>query len=110
MKPLLMSRIYCGRDSFVLDENDVVLYNGHIYQVLTRTKVDGWHKSPLKLSKTNASLLIRRGILKTNEEFSKEQTLMRQMILDNLTFYYFDMEKFKEFTNTSKLMITKEDT
>ena len=101
MKPLLMSRIYCGRDSFVPDENDVVLYNGHIYQVLTRTKMDGWHKSPFKLSKTNATLLIRRGVLKTDEEFSKEQKLARKMISDNLTFYYFDIEKFKEFTNTS---------
>ena len=98
MKDKILSRVYCGRESFEPNENDVVLWNGAIYQVLTRRKIDDWSRCPLKLSKTNANLLIRKGVLKTDEEFSKRQKAARKMISNNLTFYYFDMERFKELT------------
>ena len=98
MQNTILSRVYCGKESFEPNENDVVLWNGVIYQVLTRAKVAGWYSCPLKLSKTKANLLIRKGVLKTDEEFSKRQKAERRMISNDLTFYYFDMEKFKEMT------------
>lgn len=99
MKNQLMSRIYCGKESFIPDENDVILWNGVVYQVLTRFRsANGWDKIPLRLSKTNANLFIRKGVLKTNERFTTEQKMNRRMISTNLTFYYFDMERFKELT------------
>ena len=53
----------CGRETFNLNEKDVIMYNGACYQLITR-KVDvGWKQSTPVVAKAKAKKLIKDGLL-----------------------------------------------
>ena len=93
-----MSRIYIYHYSFVPDENDIIMFNGVLYQILTRTK----NETPMRFPKTTFQLLLRKGVLKKNKD--RDIKTREQWYLHNpkLTFYYFDMQRFRELTGTSQ--------
>lgn len=96
MKNNIMSRIYCYHDSFIPDDNDIIMYNGVVYQVLTRRK----NGVPFRFSKSNFKLLSSKGVLKTSTEFERKVRKTYMFVSKNLSFYYFDMERFRELTGT----------
>lgn len=61
--------VKCGRKIIVLDENDVIMFNGACYQITTQLKVDGWYSYPFKIAKGTAEKLINKGqLMKLREE------------------------------------------
>lgn len=74
------------------------MYNGVLYQILTRTK----NGAPSRFPKTTFQLLLHKGVLKTDKK--RDILTRKQWFLYNpkLTFYYFDMNRFRELTGTSQ--------
>ncbi len=100
MKNNIMSRIYCYHDSFIPDENDIIMFNGVVYQVLTRRK----NGVPLRFTKSNFKLLSSKGVLKTSSEFEWKVRKIYMLMSHRLSFYYFDMDRFRELTGTPQPM------
>lgn len=92
--------IYCYHDSFIPDDNDIIMYNGVVYQVLTRRK----NGVPFRFSKSNFKMLSSKGVLKTSLEFERKVRKTYMLVSKNLSFYYFDMERFRELTGTPQPM------
>ena len=72
------------------------MYNGVLYQILTRTK----NGAPSRFPKTTFQLLLRKGVLKTDKK--RDILTRKQWFLEStsLSFYYFDMTRFRELTGT----------
>lgn len=63
--------VKCGRKTIVLDENDVIMFNGVCYQITTQLKVDGWYSYPFKIANGKAEKMIKRGeLVKVKEDGS----------------------------------------
>ena len=55
--------VKCGRREYDVTENDVVLYNGSCYQIITKNTGSGWDEYPVILAKAKAVKLIKEGAL-----------------------------------------------
>lgn len=90
-------QIKVGRDVIWIDDKDVVLDNGSIIQLLTKTKVSGWYQYPLKMSKKLFKDLKDCGFLYTNETL---QNQYRRKFCDasasGLTYYKFRINRMAE--------------
>jgi len=57
-------KIKCGRVEYELNENDIVMYNGACYQLITRRVWKGFNQTVPIISKSKAIKLIKDGLLK----------------------------------------------
>jgi hypothetical protein len=53
----------CGRETFQLTNEDVIMYNGSIYQLITKRAGIGWNASVPVVAKAKATKLIKDGLL-----------------------------------------------
>lgn len=56
--------VKCGRDEFELNKEDIIMYNGACYQIITRKKYSGYNFIPPTIAKNKAIKLIKDGLLK----------------------------------------------
>ncbi|PGO60657.1 hypothetical protein [Priestia megaterium] len=59
--------IKCGRETFQLTSEDVIMYNGSIYQLVTKRAGVGWGRHIPVIAKTKAIELIKKGLIKRVE-------------------------------------------
>lgn len=57
-----------GRNEFDITNEDIVFFNGTIYQVTTKKIHEGWHSYSPKMSKTQFEKLLKRKALVLIEE------------------------------------------
>lgn len=90
-----MANLKVGREIYDINENDVVLFNGACWQLITRKVFSGWHKYSPTMSKILCEKLLKKNILiltKKEGEYVTESG--KQM---GLYYYKFDVEKLNEF-------------
>ena len=58
-----MTELKIGRYVFNIDENDVVLFNGACWQLMTKQIRNGWHYYPPKMSKATCEKFVKKNIL-----------------------------------------------
>ena len=90
-----MAELKFGRNVFDITDEDVVMFNGACWQLISQKIFDGWYDYPPKVSKTMCEKFVKKGILVI---YRKEQEYVtqdgRQM---GLYYYKFDMDKLNEF-------------
>lgn len=55
--------IKCGRKECELSNQDVVMWNGAIYQVITKRNFGSWHSDTPIIARAKAEKMIKEGIL-----------------------------------------------
>lgn len=90
-----MAELKIRRRTFNITGDDVVMYNGACWQLMSQTYFDGWHRTTPIMSKTMCEKFVKKNILVM---YKKEREYVttdgRQM---GLYYYKFDMEKLNEF-------------
>lgn len=90
-----MAELKFGRNVFNITDEDVVMFNGACWQLISQKIFDGWYDYHPKVSKTMCEKFVKKGILVM---YKKEQEYLtqdgRQM---GLYYYKFDMAKLNEF-------------
>lgn len=61
-----------GREEIDINENDLILDNGSIYQFENRYSGIGWNKYPMRLPKTLFKELLKINGIYTNEELKEK--------------------------------------
>lgn len=56
-------KIKCGHTEFDLGSNDVIMYNGACYQIITQEYTKGWGRFTPSIAKAKAKKMIRDGLL-----------------------------------------------
>ena len=57
-------KVKCGRREIILDEKDIIMFNGACYQIITKKIGVGWEATTPIIGKTKAKELIKNGLLK----------------------------------------------
>lgn len=95
-----MAKLKVGRNVFDINENDIVLFNGACWMLLTRKIIKGWHDYSPTVSKALCKKLVKKNVLVM---FKKEREYLtsdgEQM---GLYYYKFDMEKLEEYLDSNK--------
>lgn len=95
-----MAELKVGRNVFDINENDVVLFNGACWMLLTRKIGKEWHYYNPTVSKALCQKLLKKDILVM---FKKEREYLtsdgKQM---GLYYYKFDMEKLEKYLDSNK--------
>ena len=90
-----MAELKFGRNVFDITDEDVVMFNGACWQLISQKIFDGWYDYYPKVSKTMCEKFVKKGILVM---YKKEQEYLtqdgRQM---GLYYYKFNMAKLNEF-------------
>lgn len=84
-----------GRHLYDINENDVVMFNGACWQLITRSIFSGWHSYPPTVSKVICEKFVKKGILvlyKKEREYTTAEG--KQM---GLYYYKFDINKLKDY-------------
>lgn len=90
-----MAELKIGRQVFDITENDVVMFNGACWQLITQTIHSGWNDYYPTVSKILCEKLLKKNILilvKKEREYTTESG--KQM---GLYYYKFDMDKLNEY-------------
>lgn len=92
-----MAELKVGRNVFDINENDVVLFNGACWMLITRKLRKEWHDYSPTVSKVLCEKFVKKNILVM---FKKE----REYIASNgeqmgLYYYKFDIGKLEEYLN-----------
>lgn len=92
-----MAKLKIGRKFFDITENDVVLFNGACWQLVTQKLFKDWHYYYPKMSKTLCEKLLKKNILflvKKEGEYVTESG--KQM---GLYYYKFNVGKLMNFSS-----------
>lgn len=76
-----------------LNENDLILYNGACYQIVTKSVREGWYSYPAIINKLLFEKLKELDIVYTNEELDK---LAKNQYIIDCTLYKVDIKKLSE--------------
>lgn len=90
-----MTKLKIGRIFFDIDENDIILFNGACWQLITKVVWSGWHGCYPTVSKKLCEKFVKKDILVL---FRKEGEYLtsdgKQM---GLYYYKFDMKKLDDY-------------
>ena len=90
-----MAELKIGRQVFDITKNDVVIFNGACWQLMSRTVRSGWYDCHPTVSKTLCEKLLKKDILilmeKKDEYITKDGKQMGRY------YYKFDMDKLNEY-------------
>lgn len=92
-----MAVLKIGRHEVDINENDVVLFNGVCWQLITREIPDRWHSHPIKMSIALCNKLIKKNVLcmvKKEREYTTQDG--QQM---GLYYYKFNMDNLENIWN-----------
>ena len=90
-----MAELKIGRRVFDITENDVVLFNGACWILITQTYFADWHNHYPLMSKTMCEKFVKKNILVM---FKKEGEYLTQDGKQMGMYYYkFDMDKLNEY-------------
>lgn len=90
-----MAELKIGRRVFDITENDVVMFNGACWQLITQTVHSGWHDYYPTVSKTLCEKLLKKDILILTKKKDEYTTLEGKQM--GLYYYKFDMDKLNEY-------------
>ena len=95
-----MIKLKINRREYEITENDVVLFNGACWQLITQKCFDGWFYAIPSMSKTICEKFVKKNILIM---FKKEKEYITSEGKQMGYYYYkFDMEKLEEYLNGVK--------
>lgn len=89
-----MIKLKVGRNTFDIDQNDLILDNGACYQIITKEIIKGWNKYPPKMSKKLFNDLKKTNIIYTNDDL--KQAAIKRYPSINVTLWKFDIEQMKK--------------
>lgn len=95
-----MAVLKIGRHNVDINENDVVLFNGVCWQLITREIPDGWYSHPIKMSIALCKKLIKKNVLymvKKEREYTTQDG--QQM---GLYYYKFNMDNLEKYFESLK--------
>lgn len=92
-----MVELKIGRSIFEITENDVVLFNGACWQLISQKIFSGWHYHSPKMSKAMCEKFIKKNILIMYKKENEYTTLSGKQM--GLYYYKFDVDKLNEYTN-----------
>lgn len=78
---------------YILNEDDLILYNGACCQIVTRVIRDGWYKYPPIINNSLFEKLLKLNILYTNDELIK---LAESRYVVECVLYKVDIDKLRE--------------
>lgn len=81
-----------GRNTYNIDENDIVMDNGACIQVITKMTGAAWREHPVIMSKKLFCDLRKVGFLYTDEELKD----VAKKKYHSVTLYKFDVERMKQ--------------
>ena len=90
-----MANLKIGRNTYDINENDVVLFNGACWMLTSRKVRKAWSESVPGMSKTLCKKLLKKNILILSEKKDEYVTSNGQQM--GMYYYKFDMDKLKEF-------------
>ena len=56
-------KIKCGHREFEVNSNDIIMYNGACYQIVTKEYSKGWDRLTPVISKVKAEKMVKDGLL-----------------------------------------------
>lgn len=83
-----------GKNHFDITENDVVLFNGAIWQLISKRIAKGWNQYVPVIGKTKAEKWKKRGAIYLVKETGLYKTESGKQM--GLWYYKFNIEKMKE--------------
>ena len=82
---------------FDITENDVVLFNGAGWQLISQTVFQGWHNYYPTMSKIMCEKFAKNGILVLYQK--KDEYITQGGKQMGLYYYKFDMDKLNDYLN-----------
>ena len=90
-----MANLKIGRNTFEINEKDVVLFNGACWQLITQKVYRDWHYYSPTMSKTLCAKLLKKNVLILVKKENEFVTSDGKQI--GLYYYKFDVDKLTEF-------------
>jgi len=92
-----MVELKIGRRIFEITENDVVLFNGACWQLISQEYFSGWHSCYPSMSKVMCEKFVKKGILVMYKKKDEYITMDGKQM--GLYYYKFDVDKLNEYIN-----------
>ena len=90
-----MANLKVGREIYNINKNDIVLFNGACWQLITRKVFRDWHEYSPTMSKTLCKKLLNKNVLVLTKKEGEYKTASGEQM--GLYYYKFDMDKLNEF-------------
>lgn len=90
-----MANLKVGREIYDINKDDIVLFNGACWQLITRKVFNGWHEYSPTMSKTLCKKLLNKNILVLIKKEAEYVTASGEQM--GLYYYKFDIERLNDF-------------
>ena len=90
-----MANLKVGREIYDINKNDIVLFNGACWQLITRKVFRDWYEYSPTMSKTLCKKLLNKNVLVLTKKEGEYQTASGEQM--GLYYYKFDIDKLNEF-------------
>lgn len=92
-----MANLKVGRNTFDINENDIIMFNGACWQLITREVYSGWNCCSPTVSKTLCQKLLSKDILRLVKKEREYVTANGELM--GIYYYKFNIDKLNEFVN-----------